>query len=125
MAAPRDIYLELPGRGLRLHFLDWGGDGTAIVLLHGLSSSARIWDLTTPHLVPRFHVIAVDQRSHGQSDRPDDGYGFDDTTADIVALIAKLGIERPIVVGHSWGANLALQLAAGHPGAARTILPVR
>lgn len=124
MGTPRDIYADLPARGLRLHCLDWGGDGTPIVLLHGLSSSARIWDLTTPHLVPRFHVIAVDQRSHGQSDRPDDGYGFDDTTADIVALIAKLGIERPIVVGHSWGANVALQLAADHADAARGIVLV-
>ena len=53
MATPRDTYPELPGRGLRLHCLDWGGDGTPIVLLHGLSSSARIWDLTVPHLVPR------------------------------------------------------------------------
>jgi pimeloyl-ACP methyl ester carboxylesterase len=124
MATPRDTYIELPGRGLRLHCLDWGGDGTPIVLLHGLSSSARIWDLTTPHLVPRFHVIAVDQRSHGQSDRPDDGYGFDDTTADIAAVIAKLGIERPVVVGHSWGANVALQLAADYPDAARGIVLV-
>ena len=124
MATPRDIYADLPARGLRLHCLDWGGDGTPIVLLHGLISSARIWDLTTPHLVPRFHVIAVDQRSHGQSDRPDDGYRFDDTTADIVALIAKLGIERPIVVGHSWGANVALQLAADHADAARGIVLV-
>jgi pimeloyl-ACP methyl ester carboxylesterase len=124
MATPRDTYSELPGRGLRLHCLDWGGDGTPIVLLHGLSSSARIWDLTAPRLVPRFRVIAADQRSHGQSDRPDDGYGFDDTTADIAALIAKLGLQRPVVVGHSWGANVALQLAADYPDAARGIVLV-
>jgi pimeloyl-ACP methyl ester carboxylesterase len=92
--------------------------------LHGLSSSARIWDLTAPHLVPRFHVIAINQRSHGQSDRPDDGYGFDDATADIAALIAKLGLDRPVVVGHSWGANVALQLAADYPESARGIVLV-
>ncbi len=124
MATPRDTYPELPGRGLRLHCLDWSGDGPPILLLHGLSSSARIWDLTAPHLVPRFHVIAADQRSHGRSDRPDDGYGFDDTTADIAALIEKLGIHQPVVVGHSWGANVALQLAADYPDAARGIVLV-
>jgi pimeloyl-ACP methyl ester carboxylesterase len=74
--------------------------------------------------VTRFHVIAVDQRSHGQSDRPDDGYGFDDTTTDIAALIAKLGLKRPVVVGHSWGANVALQLAADYPDSARGIVLV-
>jgi pimeloyl-ACP methyl ester carboxylesterase len=74
--------------------------------------------------VPRFHVIAVNQRSHGLSDRTEDGYGFDDATADISALIAKLGLDRPLVVGHSWGANVALQLAVDYPQFARGIVLV-
>jgi pimeloyl-ACP methyl ester carboxylesterase len=116
MPEPRDAYVSLPERGgLRLHYLDWGGDGPPIVLLHGLSSSARIWDLMAPLLADKFHVIAVDQRSHGQSDRPDDGYDFRSTTADIAELIRELGLERPIVVGHSWGANVTLQLAHDYP----------
>jgi pimeloyl-ACP methyl ester carboxylesterase len=82
-------------RGITLHCLDWHGEGTEVLLLHGLSSSARIWDLTAPLLVPQFRVLAADQRSHGLSDRPDEGYGFDDTAADVIALIDALGSSAP------------------------------
>lgn len=125
MPEPRDAYVSLPERGgLRLHYLNWGGDGSPIVLLHGLSSSARIWDLMAPFLTDKYHVIAVDQRSHGLSDRPDDGYEFQSTTADIAALIRNLGLEQPVVVGHSWGANVALQLAHDYPELVRGIVLV-
>lgn len=125
MPEPRDAYVSLPERGgLRLHYLEWGGNGTPILLLHGLSSSARIWDLMAPHLSDKFHVTAVDQRSHGQSDGPDDGYDFPNTTADVTALIHNLGLQRPLVVGHSWGANVALQLAHDYPDAVRGVVLV-
>lgn len=125
MPEPRDAYVSLPERGgLRLHYLDWGGDGPPIVLLHGLSSSSRIWDLMAPFLTDKYHVIAVDQRSHGQSDRPDDGYDFRNTTADVAELIRYLGLARPVVVGHSWGANVALQLAHDYPDLVRGIVLV-
>ena len=113
---PPDSYISLLDRGgLRLHYLDWGGGGPPVLLLHGLSSSAHIWDLMAPLLADRFHVVAVDQRSHGLSDRPEDGYDFANTTADIAALIRELGLEQPVVAGHSWGANVALQLAHDYP----------
>jgi len=135
MPDPRDTYVTLPERGgLRLHCLDWGpstpaGTGLidshgSILLLHGLSSSAHIWDLMAPILADEYQVIAVDQRSHGLSDRADDGYDFANTTADIAALIRELGLERAIVVGHSWGANVALQLAHDYPELVRGIVLV-
>ena len=82
------------------------------MLLHGLSSNARIWDLVAPHLSPHFRVIALDQRGHGLSDKPDDGYSFEDVGGDLAALIKALALERPLIVGHSWGGNVALQFAA-------------
>ena len=122
---PPDAYASLPERGgLRLHYLDWGGAGLPIVILHGLSSSAHIWDLMAPVLADKHRVIAVDQRSHGQSDRPEDGYDFRNTTADVAALIRELGLERPVVAGHSWGANVALQLAHDYPDLVRGIVLV-
>jgi pimeloyl-ACP methyl ester carboxylesterase len=135
MPEPRDAYVSLPEReGLRLHYIEWGPStpagaglrmsGISILLLHGLSSSARIWDLMAPLLTDKYHVIAVDQRSHGQSDRPDDGYDFPSTTADVAALIGSLGLERPVVVGHSWGANVALQLAHDYMGLVRGVVLV-
>ena len=123
-ASPRDDYAALPGRGIRLHYRDWGGDGPPLLLLHGLSSNSRIWDLTAPLLIERFHVVALDQRSHGRSDQPDDGYGFDDVTADLQAFIETLAIESPTIVGHSWGANVALTYAVAHPDAVRSIVLV-
>ena len=112
--APREDSLELP-YGLRLHVRDWGGDGRPLVLLHGLSSSSRIWDMMAPHLAPDFHVIAYDQRGHGLSDKPDGDYSFREVTADLAALLRELGLERPIIAGHSWGGNVAVQFAAEHP----------
>ena len=123
-ASPRDDYAALPGRGIRLHYRDWGGDGPPLLLLHGLSSNSRIWDLTAPLLIGRFHVVALDQRSHGCSDQPDDGYGFHDVTADLQAFIETLAIESPTIVGHSWGANVALTYAVANPDAVRSIVLV-
>jgi pimeloyl-ACP methyl ester carboxylesterase len=119
MQHPDDAYVLLEERGgLRLHYLDWGGEGRAVLLLHGLSSSAHIWDLLAPVLAESSRVIAMDQRSHGLSDRPDDGYGFADTTADVAAFIEALELDEPVVVGHSWGANVAVQLAHDYEDAA-------
>ena len=117
MPEPHDEYVELPGRGpggrpLRVHYRDWGGDGTPVVLLHGLSSSCRIWDLTAPLLARDFRVVAVDQRGHGLTDRPDSTYSFEEVCGDLGALLAALRFERPVLVGHSWGAGVALQFAA-------------
>ena len=62
--------------GLRLHYRDWGGSGQPLVLLHGLASTCRIWDLVAPILAEDFSVVALDQRGHGLSDKPDHGYDF-------------------------------------------------
>jgi pimeloyl-ACP methyl ester carboxylesterase len=113
--SPTDTFLTIDG--LRLHLRDWGGPDRppAILLVHGLASSARIWDLLAPLLAPSFRLLALDQRGHGSSDKPDDGYGLPTIAGDLAGVIAALGWSRPLIVGHSWGANVALQLAADHP----------
>ncbi len=121
MTPPSDEYVDLPGRGpsggpLRVHYRDWDGSGTPVVLLHGLSSSCRIWDLTAPLLARQFRVVAVDQRGHGLTDRPDSDYTFTEVRGDLDALLLLLGFEMPVLVGHSWGAGVALESAADQPG---------
>jgi pimeloyl-ACP methyl ester carboxylesterase len=101
--------------GVRLAVREWPGQGPSILLLHGLASSSHIWDLMAPRLAPRFRVVAYDQRGHGLSGKPSSGYGFDRMTADAAAVIRTLRLGRPVVVGHSWGANVALQLAVERP----------
>ncbi len=98
-----------------MHTLDWGGSGPPLLLLHGLSSSARIWDFVAPILAGHFHVVAVDQRGHGLTDVPRDAYSFAEVTGDLYALLDHLGIDPPIIVGHSWGGSVAVQFAADAP----------
>jgi pimeloyl-ACP methyl ester carboxylesterase len=101
--------------GLRLAVQEWPGEGPSILLLHGLASSSHIWDLVAPRLAPRFRIVAYDQRGHGLSGKPSSGYGFGRLVADGATVIRTLGLGRPLVVGHSWGANVALQLAVERP----------
>jgi pimeloyl-ACP methyl ester carboxylesterase len=63
--------------------------------------------------------VALDQRGHGRSAKPSSGYGFDRITADALAVIRAAKLRAPIVVGHSWGANVALELAVRHRSAVR------
>ena len=107
-----DQYVDL--NGLRFHYRDWGGSGRPAVLLHGLASNSHIWDMVAPLLAERFAVAALDQRSHGESAGPDDGYDFATIAGDLLIFIEALGLERPLLIGHSWGGNVALELATTH-----------
>jgi pimeloyl-ACP methyl ester carboxylesterase len=105
-------------KDLRLHYLHWNlsGTGRPVVLLHGLASNARIWELVAPRLAERgLVVLAPDQRGHGLTDKPDGDYGFDVFRQDLLAFIDKLGLEHPLLVGHSWGGMVALDYAARFP----------
>ena len=101
--------------GINLHYRDWGGTGRPVVLLHGLASSCHIWDLVAPQLAEDFSVIAVDQRGHGLSDKPESGYDFASVGQDLLGVIQARGLERPVIVGHSWGADVALEFAVACP----------
>ena len=114
---PRDCFVTVQGNSL--HYRDWGGNGQPVVLVHGLASNCRIWDLVAPILAQNFRVIAIDQRGHGQSFKPDTGYDFATVVADLDGLVDSLAIENPIVVGHSWGGDVALEYDIAHPGKAR------
>jgi pimeloyl-ACP methyl ester carboxylesterase len=89
------------------------------VLVHGLASNARTWDGVAARLAALGHpVAAVDQRGHGRSDKPDTGYDFATVSADLAAVVAGLGWDRPLVAGQSWGGNVVLELAVRHPSVA-------
>ena len=113
MVQVTDRYLKLGG--LRFHYREWDGDGRPLVLLHGLASNCRIWDLVAPLLATSLKVYALDQRGHGESDSPDAGYDFDTVAEDLHAFLQMLDVGRPLLAGHSWGGNVALHYAASHP----------
>ena len=98
-----------------IHYRDWGGSGQAVALVHGLASNCRIWDFVAPMLSRRFRVVALDQRGHGRSFKPDDGYDFASVVADLDAFIDAVGLSRPIIAGHSWGGDVALEYAVARP----------
>ncbi len=106
-------YLER--EGVRLHWLEWAPSGTseppAFLLLHGLSSNARYWERVARRMTNR-RLVALDQRSHGLSDAPPSGYGMDVLAADAGHAIRELGLDLPVVVGHSWGGTVALEVGA-------------
>lgn len=108
------IDLDLPGNDLRLAATRWPGNATPVVLLHGLSSQRRFWNLVVPSLAG-LPVLALDQRGHGGSDRPQDGYDVDAVAGDLAPALDAIGWSRAVLVGHSWGAAVAASFAATHP----------
>jgi pimeloyl-ACP methyl ester carboxylesterase len=110
--------------GLTLRVREWPKGGPPIVLAHGLASNSRIWDDVAARLSDRYHVVAFDQRGHGLSDRPTDGFTFDRVVGDLGGVIEALGLDRPTLVGHSWGGNVVLAFAAAHPDRVRGLVLV-
>ena len=102
-------------RDLKVRYLDWGGEGTPIMALHGLASSGHWYDLVAAHLGQHHRIIAPDQRGHGQTTQASGGYNGESLAADIVGLMDHLEIPQAAVLGHSWGANVALNVAARAP----------
>jgi pimeloyl-ACP methyl ester carboxylesterase len=103
------------------------------VLVHGLASSLHLWDGAAEFLAAAgHHVVSVDLRGHGRSDKPDAesdpaaaaGYSTPNVAADVALLIEELGLDRPVVAGQSWGGNVVVELAAAHPSAVRGIVCV-
>lgn len=101
----------------RFHYLSWGAERTelpAAVLVHGITSSALAWVRVGPALADRYRVYAFDMRGHGDSIHPAPGaYSLRQTANDTAAFIAALGLERPLLIGHSWGGATAIVLASG------------
>ena len=114
--------------GLRLHFQEWGDShaATTAVLVHGLGSSSHIWDLVGPLLAAEgMRVVALDQRGHGESDQPDDGYDFGSIVTDLSGFLEAVEVRRPaVLVGHSWGASVVLEFAVRYPNRAAGIVLV-
>jgi len=100
-------------RQMRFHFLEWGRRGAqTIVLLHGGHQSCHSWDLVSLHLARKYHVLALDQRGHGDSEWARDvEYTNHTMSQDAEAFIKAMNLNRPILVGHSMGARNSMLLA--------------
>ena len=104
----------------RLHYIEAGASGgekAPLVLIHGNPGSVRDFELIIPALAASRRVIAVDRPGHGYSERPDiDAASPAAQAGQLHAALAGLGVQRPILVGHSWGGSVALAYALDLPG---------
>ena len=111
--------------GIHLHFLDWGGNGPALLFLTGMGSSAYIFNKFAPRFTDEFHVLALTRRGHGDSEwNREQDYSIDSMVGDAVAFIADQQLRDPIVFGHSMGGRISLTMATQHPGLARAFVIV-
>ena len=103
-------------QGVRLHYVT-AGDGPPIVLLHGASASLRDFDASIlPGLARHHRVIAFDRPGYGYSDRPADGWPDPARQAALVhEALRTLGVEKPLLVGHSWSGSVVLAYLLNHP----------
>jgi pimeloyl-ACP methyl ester carboxylesterase len=102
--------------GITLHYLDWGpAAAPPVVLLHGITGHARVWDHLAERLLPGRRVLALDQRGHGDSEpAPDDDYRVGAMADDVAAFAGSLRLDRFTLVGHSMGGRIAIKYAGDH-----------
>src|SRR5262245_52537450 len=101
--------------GASIHYTRTGGAKQAVLLLHGVQATGLTWLRTAQALGSTYDMVMPDFRGHGQSSRITAGLSTDMLADDMTALLRALNLERPFVVGHSMGAEIAGRLAAVHP----------
>ena len=106
--------LKLNVNGSQAHYLKTGS-GPPVVLIHGGASDSRDWLYTMAALSHRYSLYAPDLIGFGLSDRNKDGYYLSDFTEFILGFMETLGLEHPVLVGHSFGGRLCLEIALQHP----------
>lgn len=124
MVEPRDASLSVGA--LRLHYLDWGNNGRPpMLLLHGGLAHAHWWDFLAPLLTDRYRVLALDLRGHGDSDWDEAAnYGVDAHAFDVSRFIRDLRLDGLTLVGHSFGGQVAIKVAAANEGQVAALIVI-
>jgi pimeloyl-ACP methyl ester carboxylesterase len=102
---------------VKLHHLDWGNHGRdPLVLVHGSRLHAHVWNDFARRFSDRYHIVALDQRGHGDSAwGPPDGYGMEDFYRDLCAVVEARKLARFTLIGHSLGGRVSMLYASRHP----------
>jgi pimeloyl-ACP methyl ester carboxylesterase len=101
--------------GVHVHYTRTGGEKPAVLLLHGVQVNGLMWLRTAKRLETAYDVIMPDFRGHGQTGSLEKGVSAEILVSDLIALIHALGLDKPFLVGHSMGADIAGRLAAAYP----------
>lgn len=107
--------------GLKLHYYRTGGDKPPIVMNHGAGDDGLCWTHVVKQLEQAYDVILPDARGHGKSASGKGDYSTQQRVADLVGIIQTLPLDRPIIGGHSLGADTAMNFAAEHPELTRGV----
>lgn len=109
---------------IRIHYYRTTPPGgkQALLLLHGLTDNGLCWARVAEALEDTYDIVMPDARGHGLSDRPAGGYSLKDRAADVAGLIDALGLNQPLLVGHSLGGETALASAALYPNKVRALI---
>jgi pimeloyl-ACP methyl ester carboxylesterase len=122
ISQPQDKFVI--ANGLKLHYLDWGNpDAPPMLLLHGLCGNAHYWDFFAQSMKNDYHVLAPDQRGHGDSDWAEN-YGPRDYVLDLERLVDSLKLSEFVLIGHSMGGINAIIYATYHPDQVSTLVIV-
>jgi non-heme chloroperoxidase len=108
---------------VKINYIEQGAGDEAIVFVHGITGSLGDWREVLERLPKEYHAYALDQRGHGQSDKPG-SYQLAEMSEDIYAFSQELGIGPFIYVGHSMGGTLGLRFALDHPEALKAMVLV-
>jgi len=101
--------------GVKLHYLDWGGSGEAILFLHGFPGSAHNFDDLAPKFADKFRVVGLTRRGHGQSEKVESGYEIDNLVKDITEFLDQMRIGRVNLVGFSTAGDELTRFATLYP----------
>lgn len=102
--------------GVKLSYVESGPkNAPVIIFLHGATDSSHSWSSTTPYLDSQYHIYALDQRGHGDSDKPAYGYTVPQMAEDVIAFMNREKVNKAVIVGHSMGSLIAHQVAAVYP----------
>ncbi len=99
---------------VKINYIEQGAGDEAVIFVHGFSAASGNWRWVLERLPKEYHAYAIDQRGHGQSDKPG-SYQLTELAEDIYGFSRELGIGRFTYVGHSMGGTLGLRFALDHP----------
>jgi esterase len=121
---PIDKYVQI--NGMNFHYLEWGNPADpTILMLHGGSQQAHSWDFVSLPLSERYHILALNQRGHGDSDWATDGdYSIEAHQRDIDGFTDSLDLDGFHLIGHSMGGRNSYVWASRHPGKLRSLVIV-
>ncbi len=110
--------------GVNLAYVETGSGAPPLLFIHGWCCDRTHWREQVMEFHARHRVVAADLRGHGSSDKPDQDYGIGLFVDDVVWLCAEIGLDKPVIIGHSMGGVIAMNLVRKHPELARALVMV-